>query len=508
MAEENIEICGFLDVKFFGNKSKVHKVKKRTLGPWKVWKRHWCSVKKLGPGLGVKVQLDYVISSGSSISPNDNGNSITIPLDAIIHRTQSRSKQFAFGIFPTKDRKPLLYLAGNSETESQRWMANIRQLLKPRKYKFTLESYSISMVDNGHSKASGLTGLYGDLVTSTLGVFIKDIHTGQTIQSFEWKELGQFHLSTAGRPEDVRCICVIHTTKEYRGGVGELNVFCLDATKLLLDLVTQGRGPRNRQINRRPFSLSEGDLRILTQNETLVRYPVFNDRTDLKTYNRRRESNENYEVVKCKIPNRTTGYFYQLEPPSIPFIGGNSGGPSSSKNRISDVSIASGIYEEIADQRSSNVTAATSSFMEVDEELATRHPDEPPPLPPRQRCASESVASNRFQNVRMSRSNIVSMTSARNFMHNGRNAFALQKIIDNSHYVPMSPRIIDTGLQNRQPRAALEESEYVMQSERNVFVPQRIMDESHYVPMSPRLKDIALLEAQTPLHESDYVIMR
>lgn len=100
------------------------------------------------------------------------------------------------------------------------------------------------------------------------------------------------------------------------------------------------------------------------------------------------------------------------------------------------------------------------------------------------------------------------MTSARNFMHNERNTFALQKIIDNSHYVPMSPRIIDTTLQNRQARAAQEESEYVMQSERNVFAPQRIMDESHYVPMSPRLKDIALLQTQTPLHESDYVIMR
>lgn len=119
----------------------------------------------------------------------------------------------------------------------------------------------------------------------------------------------------------------------------------------------------------------------------------------MKTYNRRRESTDKYEVVKCKIPNRTIRYFYQFEPPSIPFIGGSSGGPSSSKNRISDVSIASGIYEEIADQRSNNVTAGTSSFMEVDEELPTRHPEEPPPLPPRQRCASESIASNRFVSV-------------------------------------------------------------------------------------------------------------
>lgn len=52
---------------------------------------------------------------------------------------------------------------------------------------------------------------------------------------------------TAGRPEDVKRICVIHTSKEFRCGIGELYVFCLDANKLLQDLVTQGRGPKYRQ---------------------------------------------------------------------------------------------------------------------------------------------------------------------------------------------------------------------------------------------------------------------
>lgn len=152
------EISGFLDVKFCGSKSKVHRVKKRTLGPWKTWKRHWCSFEKLSSG-DVRMNLDYCISNDNSSSSNDKENFIAIPLDAVVCRARSRSKQFAFGIFPVKERKPLLYLAGNSEMESQRWMADIRQLLKPRKLEFAPGSYKVSIVDNRHSKASGLTGI-------------------------------------------------------------------------------------------------------------------------------------------------------------------------------------------------------------------------------------------------------------------------------------------------------------------------------------------------------------
>lgn len=159
MTEEDNEVCGFLDVKYLGGKYKVQKVKKRALGPWKVWKRHWCSIKKLGPGLGIKVQLDYGIGSNTTVSPNDQDNSVIVPLDAILCRTQSRSKQFAFGIFPTKERKPLIYLAGNSEIESQGWMAKIRQLLRPRKHLFEPGFYNVSVIDNTHARASGLSGI-------------------------------------------------------------------------------------------------------------------------------------------------------------------------------------------------------------------------------------------------------------------------------------------------------------------------------------------------------------
>lgn len=47
-----------------------------------------------------------------------------------------------------------------------------------------------------------------------------------------------------------------------------------------------------------------------------------------------------------------------------------------------------------------------------------------------------------------------------------------------------------------------------IQIQRNNLEFQRIMDESNYVPMSPRLKDITLLKMQATMQENDYVIMQ
>lgn len=154
------EICGFLNVKLMGSRFIAQKVRKKTLILSKVWKRLWCSIKKLGPGLGVQVQFDTRLICGGSASArqDERGSCIIIPPNAVVYRIRSKTKQYAFAVSSAKDRKPLLSLSTNSETETQRWMANIRQLLKPRKYYCMEKSYSVSMVDNAHSKALDLIG--------------------------------------------------------------------------------------------------------------------------------------------------------------------------------------------------------------------------------------------------------------------------------------------------------------------------------------------------------------
>lgn len=154
------EICGFLYIKSAGHRYIAQKVRKKVLVSSKVWKRLWCSIKKLGPGLGVQIQFDSKLSYSSNVlkQQREKDNSVTIPSSAIIYRIHSKTKQFAFGISQGKDRKLLLSLSANSETEAQRWMENIRYLLCPKRDCCTGKSYNISMVDNAHSKAAGLIG--------------------------------------------------------------------------------------------------------------------------------------------------------------------------------------------------------------------------------------------------------------------------------------------------------------------------------------------------------------
>lgn len=162
MNKHDSEICGFLDVKLVGNRYITQKVKKKSLTLSKVWKRFWCSIKKLEPGLGVQLhfntKLNYSSSALRQNRENNSGNCVIIPSNAVIYRIHSKTKQFAFGVAPGKDRRPLVSLSANSETEAQRWMANIRCLLNPRKYCAREKCYNVSIVDNSHSKAAGLTG--------------------------------------------------------------------------------------------------------------------------------------------------------------------------------------------------------------------------------------------------------------------------------------------------------------------------------------------------------------
>lgn len=265
-------------------------------------------------------------------------------------------------------------------------------------------------------------GLHGDLVASRLGVFIKDVNSGEIKESLEWKELSQFHLPAAGRPEDVKRICVIHTSKEFRGGIGELHLFCFEAGRLLQDFVTQGRGPRHKHLNQRPLSLSEGDLRISIHNDTdSGSFPVLKSKIASSLINAglglllsTRSGSEakllddiSENKILDKITNskmsictRAIDNVYQPEPASIPNIGSSLEElEEPCPRRVSNISVASGIYEEIMDDIDPSRTIKLPYNMYEDpEELlfgpcGPRQP--PPPLPPRQRCGSGSTRNGR-----------------------------------------------------------------------------------------------------------------
>ncbi|KMQ95219.1 hypothetical protein RF55_4580 [Lasius niger] len=437
MNTPDTEICGFLNVKSMGNRYIAQKVRKRTLVLSKVWKRLWCSVKKLDLGLGVQVQFDTRLSCGSDASAkqSEKDSCVVIPPNAIVYRVRSKTKQYAFAVSSAKDKKPLLSLSANSETETQHWMTNIRHLLKPRRHCCMEKSYSVSMVDNAHSKASGLTGLYGDLIANDAGILIKDVHTGEIIEAFEWKEFNQFHLMTAGRPEDVKRICVIHTTKEFRCGTGELYIFCLDASKLLQDLVTQGRGPKQKSLDFNKENL-----------ETVMQYKINNSLSQLQNNIPPCVLNTETNCLRASTCTNIIQNIYESEPNLMYSEEVDSYNP-----RISNTSIASGIYEEIIDNKcSSKQRTSTSNVYKEADKISCNLQMKPPALPPRQGQQSY---------VEEDRINIGQYSHAK--ISNGEECVQKITFTDNN-YVPMSPQLRDFNIFESGDTEHSTENDYVI----------------------------------------------
>lgn len=59
----------------------------------------------------------------------------------------TRTKAYGFGIFYAgeKDQHPCIFLAGKSETESQKWMQSMRDILKPPTCPSLLKHYLIDI---------------------------------------------------------------------------------------------------------------------------------------------------------------------------------------------------------------------------------------------------------------------------------------------------------------------------------------------------------------------------
>lgn len=325
-----------------------------------------------------------------------------------------------------------------------------------------------------------VAGLHGDLIASRSGVFIKDVNTGDIVENFEWQEMSQFHLSTSGRPEDVKRICVIHTTKEFRTGIGELQIFCLNAPKLLQDLVTRGRGPKVRHITQRPLSLSEGDLRISIHNDgDFGNCPVVKSKvasglihvglglllsprsgSEAKLIN---DMSENHCPEKSKLGKVASSYtravdnVYQPEPASTPNINSSLEEleEESSPRRISNISAASGIYEEIIETQATNSfnIRIHSNIYEVPKDLIWKNSsfrETPPPLPPRKRCASNpstnrSLSDDGLDSEGGTRS--VTPCTQEERTPEDKVSPGHQEILENTDYVPMSPRLKDLAIQ-------------------------------------------------------------
>ncbi|KYB26827.1 uncharacterized LOC100141786 [Tribolium castaneum] len=247
----NTLICGYLDVK-------ISAKSRRGLTPWKAWQKQWCELKRLD-NIENGVELKLKSSMEGSVL-----NCLLLPRSSTICRTESRTKQYAFGVFAMgRTQKPLLFLSGASESDAQDWIASIRKMLCVASYLPVGESnFHVSVVDNVHSRAAGLVGLHGVLGSNSQEIVISDPCTGDPRLCWYWHQFHQFHFQAPAHPVDDKRIIVMHTSGEFPAGPGQIYLYCEQGSRLLNHLVTRGKRTKTSPglKSSKRLSRSEGDL--------------------------------------------------------------------------------------------------------------------------------------------------------------------------------------------------------------------------------------------------------
>ncbi|XP_008195061.1 uncharacterized LOC100141786 isoform X1 [Tribolium castaneum] len=384
----NTLICGYLDVK-------ISAKSRRGLTPWKAWQKQWCELKRLD-NIENGVELKLKSSMEGSVL-----NCLLLPRSSTICRTESRTKQYAFGVFAMgRTQKPLLFLSGASESDAQDWIASIRKMLCVASYLPVGESnFHVSVVDNVHSRAAGLVGLHGVLGSNSQEIVISDPCTGDPRLCWYWHQFHQFHFQAPAHPVDDKRIIVMHTSGEFPAGPGQIYLYCEQGSRLLNHLVTRGKRTKTSPglKSSKRLSRSEGDL---CTNTTTSDSPVCI----------RSQTGSDDSGVRVSIASDDSAYLLKPKTASslisigMGVLTKTPGGSETNDDSLQDltaledqtkcglprresgVSLASGIYEEISEDA---VKPLTNHIYEnpidliLDINSKLKKHAKPPPLPPR-----------------------------------------------------------------------------------------------------------------------------
>ncbi|KAL1513867.1 hypothetical protein ABEB36_003209 [Hypothenemus hampei] len=353
---ENV-VKGYLDVK-------ISSKSRRGFTPWRAWQKQWCEIRRLDDiEVGVELKLK---------SSEDGGllSCIQVPRSATLCRTESRSKQFAFGVFNLrKTKKAVLFLAGTSESDSQEWMISIRRMLCIANYIPIGDSnFRISLVDTAHSRRAGLLGLYGVLNTNNQEIIISDPCTGIMKIGWKWYHFHQFHLQATSEQKDDKKIVVMHSSREFPSGPGQLLLYCRDGIRLLHYLITRGQSARlsSGLLCSKRFSRSEGDLcgsrSSIPDSPLCFRSQAGSDDSGIPSTNQMEDNNElgakfktESNLVNLGINEVTkTPGGSETEDSYTDLTISLEDNPMVIRRNESGISLSSGIYEEIPDNHPSS----------------------------------------------------------------------------------------------------------------------------------------------------------
>lgn len=216
----------------------------RNSSTWKSWKRKWVDLTQLESASGQP--CDVLLEVRANRNSGVQARGMLSPKTAQVFRCGSSSREFALAI-RSGQRPPMVFLAGESETQSQEWMAALRALLWPPVPMVELENvlgfkFEASLIDDAWSGRAGLLGSYGNLSISGHKLILTHPHTEHVIQEWYLNTLVRFQVFRNKHEADHGKLLAIECGSESSTGRGVLHFYCPEALNFVYTLrgVVQG----------------------------------------------------------------------------------------------------------------------------------------------------------------------------------------------------------------------------------------------------------------------------
>ncbi|CAH1778739.1 unnamed protein product [Owenia fusiformis] len=208
------------------------KLRGKALG--RVWKRKWIIIHRMNDISTKKSVAKLEIFNTAEDEPKPKYEKTVLYLEnvSVIRKTKSRTHPYAFEVCDAVGC--LLYLAGESETDSQTWISKLRQIFWPSKDSSTLKlgtdtCFPVALVDNAHSERLGFNGnfILGIFPTS-LKLFKPD--DGSLIFQLQMGALRRFMIEDKCLPVDQMSILKIQEGPDEKC---EYQFYTTEAPKIL-----------------------------------------------------------------------------------------------------------------------------------------------------------------------------------------------------------------------------------------------------------------------------------
>ncbi|XP_045537510.1 uncharacterized protein LOC106715722 isoform X2 [Papilio machaon] len=352
------------------------------LNPFKSWKKQWCILRPSATCGGGSLAV-YCSEAGAP------AGTVDLPSGCIVKRAKSRTRPHAFAVFSVEEPcKPRVLLAATSHHDAQHWMDKIRNLLNTENLIDegpVKDSFSVTVLSTELSKKCGLSGADCSVTVGAAGLLVAKPRRLATL--LPWPHLVEL------RPDpDDKNICVLTLDSGFSQGSGVMKL----SSPLAGELAAAVRSALRRRALPRAAKLSrsEGDLRSRreVEAEEARRSSWYSGPSEV--------SLDDTDLIMCKESRPFPAGSLSLRARALLHLAPYE--HTDSYDRRSLVSVASGVYEEIAEEPAGGGGGGAARAMAARRALDCEEPTyesvaeclyatvrrarraPPPPLPPRQ----------------------------------------------------------------------------------------------------------------------------